>query len=525
MKLLFMGCLALAHSSGVAQGQIKAEAGSYEVVLDGPTHLVAQKNVSFELTVTDRSMRPNQEPIELDAKLEMPSMTGMMLERPRLEHLASGKFKLMLDFPHAGDYRLALTINHPPRPSDRVSFNLHVGADEAEDRSMTHMHMVGEFGPWSMNREGSGTSWLPESSPMFAKMLDSTGPWQAHLMGMASANYTDSEGKRAERQVYSNSMVMLMARRNAGKGILGVHLMASLDALFNGERGYPDLFQTGETAHGRPLKDRQHPHDLLAEAAVSYSAPLGGGAQGFIYAGPIGEPALGGTMFLHRPSGMEIPEAPITHHWFDSTHITFGVVTAGFIPNDRWKLDASVFNGQEPDENRYAIDPIALNSLSGRVTFNPHRDWSLSASYGYRKSPEALEPGVDQHRLTFSANHNRAFGNGDNWSSALLFGRNIKQGSNSDAWVFESTYMNGPTSYFTRFERVEKDELVDVPAGKYTINKLIAGLVRNIADRDGYQIGIGGYIGLYSFPSTLEPFYGKSPVSFGLFIRIRPGPM
>ena len=35
-----------------------------------------------------------------------------------------------------------------------------------------------------------------------------------------------------------------------------------------GARGYPNLFATGEVANGRPLVDRQHPHDLFMELAA-----------------------------------------------------------------------------------------------------------------------------------------------------------------------------------------------------------------------------------------------------------------
>lgn len=412
--------------------------------------------------------------------------------------------------------------HHQMPPSTKPKMGQHEGHD------MQMGGMKSTQGPWSMSRQGSGTSWMPDSSPMFMKPLPRWNGFDVNLMGSASLNYADAGGRRGDSQVFSNSMAMLMLRReSAGGTVLGIQLMGSLDPVFNGKRGYPDLFQTGETNNGQPLRDRQHPHDLFSEIAVSYSRPLSKKVRAIAYGGIVGEPALGGPMFMMRPSGMENPESPISHHWFDSTHISFGVATLGVAVEDKWKLEGSAFNGTEPNENRYDIDPIKIDSYSGRLSYNPTKDWSMQISYGYLKQPEpVLEPGVSQHRLTASLMHSRQMSNGDNASMAVFFGRNIKAGEEpTNAIGVEGTYFRGKDAYFARLERVEKDELVGVPAGTYTINKLTFGGVRNIAERDGYEIGVGGFLGLHAFPSNLEPFYGKNPVSFGIFLRIRPSRM
>ncbi len=400
-------------------------------------------------------------------------------------------------------------------------------ADHMDHKHMPGMDMHdmgGRLGPWQMGREGSGTSLLPESSPMFMKMLPKVGRYDLMLMGMVTANYADAGGKRGDSQFFSNSMPMLMARRETGGGILGFNVMASADALFNGERGYPDLFQTGETAHGQPLVDRQHPHDLISEFTASYSHPLSKDTRWFVYGGPVGEPALGGPMYLHRPSGMDIPETPISHHWFDATHISWGVITLG-LNNAQWQVEGSTFNGHEPDENRFAPDPISLNSASGRVTYNPSRDLSFNAAFGYLKAPEKLEPGVDQHRLTFSGLYNLALENGDNLAVTGAFGRNYRLGGSTDAFLLEATLLHGSNSLFARYENVNKDELVGVPVGAYKINKFLFGGMHNLASRDGFDYGVGAYAGVYSFPSSLDAFYGKNPVTLGVFLRVRPSRM
>ena len=393
-------------------------------------------------------------------------------------------------------------------------------------QEMDHMHMGGMehgmkgfLGPWSMAREGSGTTWLPDETPMFMKTLPKAGRYDLMTMGSFSLNYSDAGGRRGEEQFFSNSMPMLMARRDTGGGTLGLRIMGSLDPIFNGRYGYPNLFQTGETAYGEPLKDRQHPHDLFSEVSISYSKPLQGDLRGFVYLAPIGEPALGGSMYLMRPSGMENPEAPISHHWFDSTHITFGVATGGLTLGDKWKLEGSAFNGHEPDENRYSPDNLRLDSASTRLTYSPTRRLSFSGAFGYLKHPEAAEDG-DQHRLTASAHYS----NGD-LNVTGLFGRNVKGDRHEDAYLLEGGLFRGDWNLYARYENVAKDELVGVPEGTYRINKVTFGGTRDLARQGGFDFGIGAYAGLYGFPSSLEPFYGKNPVTLGVYLRLRPSRM
>lgn len=448
--------------------------------------------------------------------------------RPKVTNKGDGTYSAAVNFSMAGPWRVVVRVETSGHKALTKSFDFQpkpMGGDGMQ--GMEGMQMKANLGDWPANREGSGTSWQPDSSPMFMKMLPSLGGFDLSTMGTIQAGYVDAGGNRGGKGFFSDSMIMLMGRKDLGGGTLGLDFMTSLDPIINGEDGVPDLFQTGETAHGVPLVDRQHPHNIFSELAASYSHSLTKEWTGFIYGGPVGEPALGNVMFLHRASGFEIPEAPISHHWFDSTHISFGVATLGLVYNDKWKFEGSVFNGHEPGENRYTIGPEGLNSASGRFSYNPCRDWSFSTSYGYLSSPEALSPGVNEHRLTFSAAYSHELPHGDNLSATAYFGQNIVEGSptKSDAWLAEATYYHAKEGIFTRFERVDKDELYNVPTGNYTINKLLFGDVHNFYSKDQLDYGLGAYAGVYSFPSSLDPFYGKSPFTFGVFLRVRPSKM
>jgi hypothetical protein len=378
--------------------------------------------------------------------------------------------------------------------------------------------MRGTLGPWTMNREGSGTAWLPDSSPMYGRMLE-RGAWQVMEMGMAIGAYGNSGGKRGESQVFGATQYMQMAQKTDDKGrTVGLRGMFSLDPLTNGKRGYPNLFQTGETANGKPLKDRQHPHDLVMELAAVYSTPLGGDKRGFLYLAPAGEPAIGPAAFQHRPSAWDNPSAPISHHWLDGTHITYGVATVGMTVGDTWKVEGSAFNGREPNENRYDIDKIRFNSYTGRITNNPNKNVSIQASYAAIKSPELLEPSVDMHRFTASMIHNKTFENGDNLASMVALGQNIPTGNKTKttALLLETAYVRNNQTYFARLDNTQKDELVNVPTGNYRIQKFTVG---------GIHKNTGVSLDFYAYPSALKPYYGNSPVSLNIFYRRRFGKM
>jgi hypothetical protein len=162
-------------------------------------------------------------------------------------------------------------------------------------------------------------------------------------------------------------------------------------------------------------------------------------------------------MYLHRPSGMNNPDAPIGHHWQDASHITFGVLTAGFT-HDKFKFEASTFKGREPDENRWAFDSPKLDSFSGRFSFNPTKEWAFQVSYGYLKNPEPAEPDVRiLRRTTASAIYNKSFSENRNWSNTFVWGQNHSDEGRTNALLFESNYEFFKNSIFGRAEQVQKN--------------------------------------------------------------------
>jgi hypothetical protein len=379
-----------------------------------------------------------------------------------------------------------------------------------------------------MSREGSGTSWLPDSSPMYGHMFmfDEN---MLMLHGAIFPRYTNVSTRRGDDRIDAPNWIMAMYSHPLGDSAqFGSRLMMSLDPLTEGGRGYPLLFQTGESWHDQPLHDRQHPHDLFDELSFSLSQKFEYDLSAYFYFGYPGEPALGPPAFMHRPSAMDDPDAPIGHHWQDSTHITFGVATLGA----QWrnvKAEGSIFTGREPNEDRYDFDRPRFDSYSGRLSWNPTQNLALQVSYGYIKSPEELHPETKIHRTTASAIYNLPLGPDTNWSNTFVWGQNNATGEGkTQSFLIESNYQRGRNTVYFRWERVEKSghELVLNEAADtriFPVDAYTLGYVRDLSHGNGLDIGLGTQFSINNRPDTLDKYYGDDlGYAFQFFLRIRP---
>jgi hypothetical protein len=383
-----------------------------------------------------------------------------------------------------------------------------------------------------MDRMGSGTTWIPDAVSLPTRNF-TAGSWDLMLHGFGFVQENGQTNARGSWQFGSLNWAMLMASREFAGGRFQLRTMLSLDPATVTDSGYPLLLQTGEAFQGRPLHDRQHPHDFLMELAAMYERPFTRTTGFEIYAAPSGEPALGPVAFMHRPSAMDNPAAPIGHHWQDATHISFGVLTAGLFTHSL-KVEASVFNGREPDENRWNIDPIKLDSYSARITFNPTVNWSFTAGYGYLRSPESLMPNVPMHRTVASALYGRKLGADGQWATTLIWGANTMPGSAlSPSVLLESeAVLNRRSTLFGRAEWVRKsaDELVvDVPPTNFPpdqmfgVGQVSLGYVGEVVRWSGATLGIGGMGTVNMVPASLESTYGtRTPLGLWIFVRVRP---
>lgn len=405
-------------------------------------------------------------------------------------------------------------------------------ADDAMVNGSGHDMMMGMGGPpaplgVSEMREASGTSWQPESTPMFM-WHRMAGDWALGLHMNAFVGYDSQSGDRGGDKFISINWVMAMARHALGDGDVTLRTMLSLEPATVGKRGYPLLLQTGETLDGLPLHDRQHPHDLVMELAARYRRPLSEGLALELYAAPAGEPAVGPPAFPHRFAAMSDPVAPLGHHWEDATHISFGVVTAGLYT--RWfKIEGSWFNGREPDEERWDLDLDTPDSFAARLTVNPNPSTSAQVSWARLDSPESLEPGVSIQRVTASLLWDDHIADGTaNLALGAVVGHNEpSSGPGTDAALVEASLrFAGVHTAFARGEVLTKtghdlalpEEMADE---RFGIASLSAGYVFDFDQIAAIVPGIGVLGMLDIVGEGLRPYYGSRTLWGGmLFVQL-----
>ena len=389
-----------------------------------------------------------------------------------------------------------------------------------------HGMAMGAFGAYPMTRESSGTAWQPDASEHMG-LMSQTGEWTLMAHGVLNLVYDHQAGPRGDDKLFTSGMLMGMARRPVGNGTMQFRAMISPDPVM-GKRGYPLLLASGETANGVDrLIDRQHPHDFFMELSGSLSQNFGSNRSVFLYAGLPGEPAFGPPAFMHREAIMDSPEAPISHHWLDSTHITFGVLTAGVVLG-RLKVEASRFNAREPDQHRWNIETGALDSTSVRLSWNPTQTLSLQGSWGHFEDPEQLEPGIDQKRWSASLLYAREIGDGWKLASTIAWGRKTVshhgEALKDDAFVAEASLKKGPWTVFGRGETTENRELLeaDEHGAAFDVGKISLGAVRDFRVAEHVSLGAGALVAVNFVPEGLAPLYGgNNPVGAMGFFRLK----
>jgi hypothetical protein len=457
--------------------------------------------------------------------------------------------------PFRGGFSLppSLRASAPPRESRKVGFTRRRGDSEKKWLGVNalllaaltlpafaqeHDHSAMEHNdaneqicvtPWLIPSaaEGSGTSRLPgrESHKPGRSYSDCDGQpglsYHGHVWGV----HTDQSGPRGGHKSYVQSMGMVEWEKGSAKGRLQLKSLFSLEPLMK-NIGYPNLFATGETAGGNPLVDRQHPHDLFMELAARGTVRIAQDTELFLYGGPVGEPALGPSAFMHRGSAKLSPEAPITHHWFDSTHITYGVATAG-VATRKLQLEASLFTGREPDEKRWNIEKPRFDSWSVRATWNPSPKWALQVSHGRLKNPEFLiHPGENENRTTASAH----YANGKGLSAMLAFSaKNRDPGPTLTAFLAEANWdIDDHHTLFGRIENVKNDELFPEHTDPFhetpfRVSKFQAGYAYRLPLTGPFNLAVGGSVSAFAKPDLLDAAYGRNPMGFTVFAKLSLG--
>lgn len=427
-------------------------------------------------------------------------------------------------------------------PADTSHAHLHHAGMSHSQPGHGAMHMSHAYSRnLPMARNGSGTAWNPDNTPMYMWMHHK-GSWMIMNHGAVSLRYSRQNLGRHDRRhgssVGAPNWFMTMAQRPVGeKGLLNLTAMFSLDPLTEGGNGYPLLFQSGEAYKGQPLVDRQHPHDFFSALSIGYTHAFSQEVDLTAYIGYPGEPAIGPVAFMHRISAMPNPDAALGHHWQDATHITFGVATLG-LRYKQFKLEGSNFTGREPNEHRYGFDKPRADSWAGRLNWNPTAGLALQVSRAFIKSPEELHPEEDVKRTTASIMQSHQWGDYRYITSAVVWGMNqhVADGHTdppAHSVLAETTVQLGKPAVYGRYEFVQKsDEELQIlrydPAGGhllYDVHALTLGANYRVTQLARTDLTFGAQATVYRPDAALQAYYGTTPVSAQVYLRLNPSLM
>jgi hypothetical protein len=370
----------------------------------------------------------------------------------------------------------------------------------------------------------------PAGQPAHDHQAAEAAGWHLMQDGVVFGVFNRQGGPRGGEESFVPNWWMGMLMRERGRHQFGLNAMLSLDPASVGKSGYREIFQAGEALDGKPLVDRQHPHDLFMQLAASWRTALRSDTSLVVAGGPVGEPTLGPVAFMHRPSAAGLVMAPLGHHTFDSTHLSFGVVSAS-LEHGRWSLEGSIFDGREPDDSRWDVETGAFDSIAARVWFRPRSDLEVQVSTGRLRDSEELIPG-DSTRTTASISVFQPDARGFAAATAG-YGVNAGHGERRHGLFGEFTVERDDNALFARvdIQQVESEILLtrEVPepehgghvAAPSTVTAVTLGATRRLITWRGFESAIGGALTLHGVPEILKPTHGEHPVSFHLFFRLR----
>ena len=405
-----------------------------------------------------------------------------------------------------------------------------------------HEHVAVAAPLLTPTRETSGTAWLPVLTPMYGAHRPWRG-WDVRLNGVIFLQALYEPGDRhrtggaGTRQGGSRNWGMFAARRGLAGGRFGIRTMFSAEPWTIPGCGSLSFLATGEVCDGDTIHDRQQAHDLFMELAVEYDRKLHGAWRWQVYAGLAGEPALGPPGYPHRASAMANPIGPITHHWLDSTHVTFGVITTG-VHNQRWKVEVSGFNGREPDERRADLDLGAFDSVAGRLSFLPSDRLSLQVSAARLREVSTDFPFPNQDpatRVTASAVYHVPLAEGGVWATTVAYGANHAHESVSGELLDATTsgaLLESSATFSDRHTVFARGEVGAMPAhhlhaveystSVFAVAKVQLGYVRHLRAMKGLLPGFGGTVAVSLLSPELAPRYsGRAAPSFGVFFSLQ----
>ncbi len=385
-----------------------------------------------------------------------------------------------------------------------------------------------DFFDLARSRMGSGTSWMPSSSPIYGLMTRFGRDWGFMARGNIFAGYNWFSSERGGKRFISTNSLLFMVWHRLGRGEILPRMILSWEA-FTIRDGYALVGQTGDSSHPARFRDRQHPHDLFSELAVMYSFKVHEEIAMQVYLAVAGAPALGPNSYLYRDSAVSDPLAPLGYSAQDAPRVSAPVVTVGVFTREL-KFEVSWFNGRGHDGRFWDIDLDLPDSFATRLTYNPRPNWSAQASYGYLRGPDPRRPDLSVHRLTTSATYNVRRGPEANWASTVVLGENLEEGGAHVTTCLAETNWNidGHNTIYARLEYADKfaRNLIVEETGRarrVRVGMLGVGYAYYFRPLLSLAPALGARFSMVPLDARLEPLYGtRLAVGILGYLQIRP---
>lgn len=358
------------------------------------------------------------------------------------------------------------------------------------------------------------------------------GMWMAH--GNAFLVQTIAEGPRGRNRFAVPNMIMADAGHTVGdRHYLNANLMLTFERWTFPKGGHPELLQIGERDEDdRPYIDGQHPHSSpIMGLTLSDTIRLGEGKDHLkLFFAPRGQATEGPIAFMHRPSGMVNPDAPLGHHiGQDVSHITSTVFGAS-LALGRARIEASTFYGREPEPSHVDLPLGTPNSYAGRLIYEFSDDVQAMASAAHVKEPEPHDPDLEKiYRYSASLYSRHDLSSGWMLHHAFVFGfTNFYDNASAlrsfldEFWIHSDSNHN----FWGRVEFVERtpSELaISVTSGTNDprwVTALTAGYTYDLLKFEGSKLGAGASITKNFLPSEFRGAYGGDPWSGRIFIQL-----
>lgn len=342
---------------------------------------------------------------------------------------------------------------------------------------------------------------------------------------------TVEEGPRGRNAFSVPNMFMLDAGRSFGRHYVNVDFMGTFEKWTFPKNGTPELLQVGEeNARHEPYIDAQHPHSSpIMGLTLSDTISLGDSGDEFkVFFAPRGESTAGPIAFMHRPTGMMNPDAPLGHHvGQDAGHITSTVIgTSAKISSTTVEL--STFHGLEPEPDKVDLPLGNPNSYASRLTYQFNPNLFAMGSAAYIKSPESHDPDLD-HIWHYSASvyANAGLKNGWKAHGTLIWGlvNGYEHAAALNSFNFESWLSKNSMNIWSRVEVLQRTPAqLDIPVSDKAnqgswVTAVTIGYTHEIAKWDGVQLGLGGALIKDILPPSFQDSYGGDPISGKIFLQ------